>query len=152
MSEYPKDTLQKIAALAGIIGPIIHVLTIILLDALWFEYNPMHQFMSELSASDLAFGVIMQLCGYLPLGISWLFLTIALYRGVNRLHTISISTYFFAIASIALILLSFFPCDPGCQTVSFSGHMHEILGIIENVSFILGMLMIIYPLSQSMRG
>ncbi|MFQ6089751.1 MAG: DUF998 domain-containing protein [Candidatus Methanofastidiosia archaeon] len=148
MTDYPSDTLQKILAICGIVGPIIYAIVLTVLGMMWPGYNPISQFMSELGAVDAPHGIIMNTFGFSLLGIFIILFGFSLYRGISKHIIATICAILIIIAGIFMFAVGFFPCDPGCNNVTLIGKGHIITSTIPAIVMPLAILIIAYPLRK----
>ncbi|MCP8308657.1 MAG: DUF998 domain-containing protein [archaeon] len=128
------DTTQMLLAICGIIGPILYTIVVITLGFLRPGYNHVMQFMSELGEVGSQNAIIMNIAGFQLLGVLMIGFAFGLYRGTGRGIASKISAALVVVAGSGLVAVGFFPCDPGCVNVSFTGFMHSITATIPAVA------------------
>jgi hypothetical membrane protein len=140
------DWLQKVTALVGILGPIVNFSVFIILGLLYPGYNPISQFISELATSEAPNNIIMNIFGFDLFGIYMILFGIGIYRAVNKHILTTISMTLFIFSGIILCMLSIFPCDPGCRSVTALGCGHNLLIKFPSVAIPIAIVLLIYPL------
>ncbi len=102
-------------------------------------YDPVSQFISELSAQGAPGGSSMALGAFLPIGLlvlTFCTLSAGLLDGSRRAR---IGFTCVAAVGVAYALTPLFPCDPGCPPWgSLSQDAHTLLGIGEYAGFVIG--------------
>ena len=136
------DRILGILAICGIVGPIIYAIVLTVLGSLWPGYNPISQYMSELGAIDAPHAIVMNVLGFQLLGIFMTGYGFGLYRGVSKGWDSKIGVALIVIAGVDMVLVGFFPCDPGCVNVSSTGIAHAITAKIASIAMTLGMLVV----------
>ena len=118
-------------ALCGAIGPIYFLILIITIGFLHPNYNHITQYISELSAVNAPYAIIMNTIGFPLLGLFIIAFSYSLYKGVKYEKGLIIGPILVAISGISFILVAIFPCDPNCITISMKGAIH---GHVANIS------------------
>lgn len=139
------DTFHRIAALAGIGGPIIFILMVIIAGAMYDGYSHLSQAVSELGAVDSPVQ-IWQTLNFFFLGSALAVFTISFHQrfpGSSKLTT-GLLLYF---CISALIGNGIFPCDPGCEGNTTIGLLHNMTGLTGFVALFVGLLLV----SRKMR-
>ncbi|WP_455278073.1 DUF998 domain-containing protein [[Eubacterium] cellulosolvens] len=138
----------RLAAVSGIIGPIIFAVVVFVLGQLRPRYNHFTQTMSELGEVGSQNAMVMNIAGLGLLGILMIVFSFSLRHGLTKGMDSKFGSIFVAVAGASLVGTAFFPCDPGCVNESFSGKMHDIFASIPAVAIILALILI----SNSMRA
>lgn len=136
----PGPTAQRLlAAGAGLGATTLASIVPISAAALDPDYDPVSQFISELSAQGAAGAPSLAAGGFLPIGLLVLtFCTLAsgLLDGSRRAR---VGFSFVAAVGVSYALTPLFPCDPGCPLWgSTSQNVHTLLGMAEYVGFVIG--------------
>jgi len=145
------DSILRILAVCGIVGPIIYAIVLTLLGSLWPGYNPIRQYMSELGAVNAPHAIAMNVLGFQLLGIFMIGYGFGLYRGIGKGWDSKIGVALIVIAGVNMVLVGFFPCDPGCVDESPTGIAHAITATIASIATTLGMLVISLRLRKDSR-
>jgi hypothetical membrane protein len=121
--------LTRVLTLAAIVGPIYYVGFVALLGLLWTGYDPVRQTQSELGSVEAPHGLLMNVGGFMLLGV----VTLA-FAGAYALVLRSSAWKLAAIAALAvaglgLITVGFFPCDAGCVDVTRTGELHSVFSM-----------------------
>lgn len=113
-------------ALIGIAGPIFYIGLTTILGLLWDGYDQIRDTQSELGAVDSPYRHAMNVGGFMALGVSILAFAAAyrweLPRGIVQL----LATGLLCLAGAGMVIVGFFPCDPGCVDVTDTGRLHGV--------------------------
>ena len=145
------DRTQWLLALCGILGPIFYTIIVIILGFLWPGYNHVSQFMSELGATGAPNAIIMNIFGFILLGILMIAFSFGLYRNVSKGKVTTISSALIVVSGISLVAVAFFPCNLGCVNISFTGKMHGVFATIPGVAMALAPLIIAQQFKDDSR-
>jgi hypothetical membrane protein len=137
--------LQKTSAIFGMIGPVINAIVFTVLGVLYPGYNPISQFISELATSEAPHNTIMNILGFVVFGLYLIFFGIGLYLGVKKHILTTISMILFIISGFCILALSVFPCDVGCQNVTFTGIGHNLLIKFPTFAMPIAIILSVYP-------
>jgi len=124
VSERRSGNALRLLAICGIIGPILYTIVVFTLGVLRPGYCHRAQFLSELGEAGAPNAIIMNTAGFLLLGILLIAFAFGLHRGINEGKGSKIGPALIAWEGGGYVAVAFFPCDPGCVPVSFSGMMH----------------------------
>ncbi len=129
----------RLAALGGVIGPILFTLLVIVGGVVYDGYSHVAQKISELGGEGAEYALLQNLnflmIGVLVLGFAW-----ALARVLGPPYLGPALIGFFGLSSsIANGLL---PCDVGCQGETTIGLLHNITGLAGFIGAIAGMLIL----------
>ncbi len=122
------DRKRGILAIGSILGPVILIFTVMVLGFIRPDYSHSMQLMSELGEVGAPNAVFMNLATAI-LGISILTFALGLYN-IARGTSGKIGSIITLVGGICMIGGGIFPCDPGCEPVSFIGNLHETLSLI----------------------
>ena len=128
------DTLLRILALCGIVGPIIFAVLVTVSGFLYDGYSHSSQAISELAGSD-AESPLLQTINFFIIGSAVMALAVGLHRGIGggRGSVIGPALIFVFGASSGI---GIFPCDSGCDGATGLGFMHNLTGLIGFVAAI----------------
>lgn len=129
-------------AICGIIGPIVFTIMIAVLGLLQPDHSHIADHISELGARGAPNAVVMNIAGFMLLGVLILFFSFGLYKGIHNGKNSIIGPVLLAISGIGYIAVGFFPCDPGCLNTSITGIMHVVSARIHWIGMILALLFI----------
>jgi hypothetical membrane protein len=136
------DRILGILAACGIVGPITYAIVLTVLGSLWSGYDPISQYMSELGAVDAPHAIVMNALGFQLLGIFMIGYGFGLHRGISKGWDSKIGVALIVISGVNMVLVGFFPCDPGCLNVSSTGIRHSITATISSLAMTFGMLVV----------
>lgn len=126
----------RLAALGGVIGPILFAVLVIVGGVVYDGYSHVGQKISELGGEGAEYAILQNInfimIGVLTIGFSW---ALARVLGPPYLGPVLIGI-FGLFSSIANGLL---PCDLGCQGETTVGLLHNITGLFGFIAAILGM-------------
>jgi len=142
---------DRILAICGIVGPIIYAIVLTVLGSIWPGYNPISQYMSELGAVDAPHGIVMNVLGFQLLGIFMIGFGFGLYRGISKGWDSKLGVALIIIAGVDMVMVGFFPCDPGCVNVSSTGIGHAVTATIASIATTFGMLLVSLRLRKDSR-
>ncbi len=112
----PASRLVTISAAAGIIGPILFSVVVIVLGYFWTGYNHLTQAVSELGATN-APNMSIQALNFFIIGILTVVFAVGLALHDRRFRSTSVLVGVYGLgASLAAVL----PCDPGCPVTGTS--------------------------------
>jgi hypothetical membrane protein len=116
-------------AMIGIVGPVSYVVLVTVLGFLWPGYDPIRQTQSELGAVDAPLGPVMNVAGFIALGLVVLAFAgvylLVLRRGGWALAAVAA----LVVAGVGLVVVGFFPCDAGCVDVTRTGELHSFFSM-----------------------
>ena len=139
------DSIQRLSALCGIVGPISYTIVLITLGSLEPGYNHVTQFMSKLGAADARHAIVMNTAGFSLLGILMVAFAVGLHRGISDGKGSKIGPALVAVSGIAVVMTGIFHCDSGSEDVTAGGTMHSVFVMIGGFAIILA------PLALSPR-
>lgn len=121
--------LHKGSAVVGLIAPIYYFVLVGILGKMWSAYNPIAQYVSVLGDIGSPFKNIMNVFGFMGLGVMILIFSLGFYLSFKKNLFMKIAQACLAIAGIFLIAIGFFPCDSQCISVTDTGKLHSIISI-----------------------
>ncbi len=124
------ELLQKLLALAGIVGPCIFVVGIWIFGLIRPGYDPFRQHISELGEIGSSNAEIFNIVVFLGLGLLMIAFSIGLKRGINDGKISKFVPILIAASGFGWIGASIFSCDQACVTVSVTGKMHNLSAIV----------------------
>jgi hypothetical membrane protein len=133
------------------VGPIFYAITIIIGGVLQPGYSHISQAVSELLAGgapnklllDILFAISHILLILYPIG---------LHKGIKKRNISIIGPFLISLSSIlGLSMILFFPCDPECKLLTFTGIMHFILIFPLSCANLFGMFAICLRLKKDDR-
>lgn len=134
-----KDRAVRLAALGGVIGPILFVVLVILGGFLYDGYSHVSQKISELGEVGAEYALLQNLnftmLGVSIIGFSW---ALARFLGLPFRGPMLVG-YFGLVAVVHGLLL---PCDIGCKGETTAGLLHIITGLSGFVAAVAGMLVL----------
>ena len=126
----------KLAALGGVIGPVVFVGLVVLGGLLYEGYSHTSQKISELGGAGAEYATVQNL-NFIMLGVAVIGFAWALARVLGPPYWGPALIGVFGLSSsIANGLL---PCDAGCQGATTVGLLHNVTGVIGFVAAIVGM-------------
>jgi hypothetical membrane protein len=126
----PTSTAPRRAlALLGAVGPVGYLVLVTVLGLLWDGYDPIRDTQSELGAVDSPYRLVMNLAGFMGLGVSILAFAAAYYLLLASSWAKVLATGLLAIAGLGMVVVGFFPCDAGCVDVTATGRLHSLFSM-----------------------
>jgi hypothetical membrane protein len=116
-------------AMIGIAGPVCYVVLVTMLGLLWPGYDPIRQTQSVLGAVDAPLGPVMNVAGFMALGLVVLAFAGAYLQVLRRgAWTLAVAAAL-GVAGVGLVVVGFFPCDAGCVDVTRTGELHSFFSM-----------------------
>lgn len=114
----------RVLAFVGAVGPVFYIGLTIVLGLLWDGYNPIRDTQSELGAVDSPYRHVMNVGGFMALGV-WTLAFAGAYATILRRSWIKVVAIVLLVgAGLGLVVVGFFPCDAGCIDVTRTGRLH----------------------------
>ncbi|MCB0689607.1 MAG: DUF998 domain-containing protein [Saprospiraceae bacterium] len=105
------------------------------LAALWTGYDSIIQHMSELGGVESPYMTIMNVAGFMGVGILILIFSYGFFTVEFTKNTwYKLATVFLWIAGIFMVIVGFFPCDAGCIDVTTTGQLHSLTSIPQSIA------------------
>jgi hypothetical membrane protein len=120
------DWLRRTAALVAAVGPVWFVVLTVVLGLLWPGYDPIRDTTSELGAVNAPHSVLMNVAGFMGLGVSILAFAVAYGLSFRAGWPIALVMALLAVAGFGMVTVGFFPCDAGCVDVTATGQLHSV--------------------------
>jgi len=117
-------SIPRALAIVGAAGPIAYIALVIALGLLWPGYDPIHQTQSELGAADAPNAPVMNVVGFMGLGVVILAFAGAYLAIVRGAPWRQLAVAALVVAGLGMVVVGFFPCDPGCVDVTATGELH----------------------------
>jgi hypothetical membrane protein len=114
--------------MVAIAGPIYYVALVTVLGLLWNGYDPIRQTQSELGSGHAPHALLMNVAGFMALGVVILAFAVAFVLTLRGGWTWSVAAAL-ALAGGGMIAVGFFPCDPGCIDVTRTGELHGTFSV-----------------------
>lgn len=134
-----RNRVVWLAALGGVIGPILFALVVIVGGFLYDGYSHISQKISELGGEGAEYALLQNL-NFIMLGVSVIGFSWALARVLGPPSRGPLLIGFFGL--VAVIHGGLLPCDIGCQGETTVGLLHNITGLTGFVSVIAGMMVL----------
>jgi hypothetical protein len=124
MTSY-RAILTRLLTFVAIAGPIYYVGFVTVLGMLWPGYDPIGQTQSELGAVDAPHGLLMNVAGFMALGVVILAFAGDFHLVLRPSPWKLVATVLMAVAGAGMIVVGFFPCDAGCVDVTRTSELHS---------------------------
>lgn len=139
MTDRVRDTsaggVVRIAALGGVLGPVLFSIGVVVGGALYDGYSHLGQKISELGGEGAEFAIVQNLnflvLGLLVTGFAW-----ALGRTIGPPYLGPALIGYFGLVAVAH---AWIPCDFGCQGRTTVGLIHNLTGLSGFIASIVGM-------------
>jgi Protein of unknown function (DUF998) len=121
----PRANPRRALALIGMIGPVLYILLVTALGLLSEGYDPVRDTQSELGAVDSPYQGLMNIAGFMGLGVSILAFSAAYFLLLRKGFVTTLAAGLLAIAGVGMVVVGFFPCDASCVDVTRTGRLHS---------------------------
>jgi len=130
--------MARIFLAAGIAGPVVFVLAIIVFGAMRPGYSHVEQFISELGEQGGDTAPLMNYLGFIPTGILVFLAGIGMGGRFPKTILSLVGTVLVAIFGAGVFAAGIYSCDPGCiaDTPSREGQLHFIVSMIAFAAMI----------------
>jgi hypothetical membrane protein len=122
----PAPRTVRALLLAGVAGPLAYAALVVVLGLLTDGYQPIRDSMSELGAVDASHRHIMNIGGFMGLGVTILLFAAGFFMVLRDGWLPRLATGLLVAAGGFMIAVGFFPCDPSCVDVTLTGRLHSI--------------------------
>lgn len=122
-----RTTVGRTLALLGAVGPAFYIFLTLVLGLLWESYTPIQDTQSELGAVDSPYRTVMNVAGFMVLGLCILAFAGAYALLLQGGWAKRIAVGFLVVAGMAMVVVGFFPCDAECVDVTRTGRFHGFL-------------------------
>jgi hypothetical membrane protein len=116
---------RRALALVGAVGPIVYLVLVTVLGMLWDGYDPVRDTQSELGAVNAPHGTVMNLAGFMALGVCILAFAATYWLLLAPSAAKVLATGLLVLAGVGMVVVGFFPCDAGCVDVTATGRLHS---------------------------
>ena len=120
---------RRALALLGVVGPVGYLVLVTVLGLLWDGYDPIRDTQSELGALDAPDRLVMNLAGFMGLGVSILAVAAAYWLLLAPSRAKLLGTGLLGLAGVGMVAVGFFPCDAGCVDVTVTGRLHSLFSM-----------------------
>lgn len=120
--------------LAGITGPVAYMGLVAGLGALVNGYDPIRDSMSELGAVDSPHGRVMNVGGFMGLGMAIVAFAAGYHLVLRGRRLAGVATGLLVLAGGFMVAVGFFPCDAGCVDVTATGRLHSLTSAPQAVA------------------
>jgi hypothetical membrane protein len=111
------------------VGPVFYLVLVTVLGMLWDGYNPIRDTQSELGAVDSPYRLVMNLVGFMGLGVSILAFAAAYHLLLASSSAKLLATGLLVLAGVGMVVVGFYPCDAGCVDVTVTGRLHSLFSM-----------------------
>ncbi len=124
-----RQPAAKGLAVAGAVGPLAYIVLTVVLGLLQPGYDPVVDTQSELGAVDAPYGAIMNLVGFMGLGLTILAFASAYAMVLPAQWATWLVVGLLSLAGVGMVIVGFFPCDAGCVDVTATGRLHGVFSM-----------------------
>jgi hypothetical membrane protein len=103
-------------ALVGAVGPLLYVLLVTVLGLLWEGYDPVRDSMSELGSVESPYGPLMNVAGFMALGLSILAFAAAYQLLLPRGPWKAVATGLLVVAGVFMVVVGSSRATPAAWT------------------------------------
>ncbi|MCL3862520.1 DUF998 domain-containing protein [Actinotalea sp. K2] len=122
-----QDRWSRAVALLGAAGPLVFMTVVLLAGLSWAGYDPVRQTHSELGAVGSPVRWVVNLGGFVLLGVTLLAFALAYRSQLRPSAWREVAAVLLVLAGAGMIAVGFTPCDAGCVDVTATGRWHSIL-------------------------
>lgn len=116
--------MGRALALLAAVGPVYYIVLTTVLGMMWQVHDPIRDTQSELGAVDSPYRTIMNGGGFMVLGVCILAFVMA-YAALLRGRWVKwLAVALLTVAGTGMVVVGFFPVDPGCVDVTATGRLH----------------------------
>lgn len=134
-----KSKTLKVLALGGIAGPILFTVIVIIGAYLRPDYEHLHNFISELGATNTTNRALMNFGGFILSGLLFCCFAISLLMITPKRFIAKFGAFLILIFGIGMTLAGIFSCDSGCPQVgSMESIVHDRVSAVTFFSAIIG--------------
>ena len=144
------DSLTRLLAICGIVGPVQFIVVILVFGLLQPGYDPIRQYMSELGAVGAPNAIVFIMAEFL-LGLMMIAFAFGLHRGISEGKGSKLAPILLVVSGIGWIGGSIFRCDVGCVNESVTGTMHGLIGMFAVFPLLIAPLAILPRLNKDNR-
>jgi hypothetical membrane protein len=116
-------------ALVAAIGPIAYVGLTVILGLMWEGYSPIRDTQSELGAVDSPYRLVMNVAGFMGLGLCILSFAAAYRLLLRPSWAKAVALVGLVVAGTGMVVVGFFPCDSGCVDVTATSRYHSLFSM-----------------------
>ncbi len=116
-------------ALVGAAGPVLYVGFVTALGFMWDGYDPVRDTQSALGATDSPYRTLMNVAGFMGLGAVILAFAGAYHLVLRPSPAGAVAAGLLVVAGVGMVVVGFFPCDPGCVDLTRTGRLHSIFSM-----------------------
>ena len=124
----------RLLALVGVVGPLGYLVLVTVLGLLWDGYDPIRDTQSELGAVDSPYRLVMNVAGFMGVGVSILAFAAAYHRLLRPSLAKTLATGLLVVAGVSMVVVGFVPCDAGCVDVTGTSRLHSVFSMPGAIS------------------
>ena len=128
-SEGRSPAAAQALALVAAIGPIAYVGLTVILGLMWEGYSPIRDTQSELGAVDSPYRLVMNVAGFMGLGLCILSFAAAYWLLLRPSWAKAVALVGLVVAGTGMVVVGFFPCDAGCLDVTATSRYHSLFSM-----------------------
>jgi hypothetical membrane protein len=126
MCRTAREALRWTAGIVAAVVPVLFIALTVVLGALWPGYDPVRDTMSELGAVDAPHRLVMNVAGFMGLGVSILAFGVVYALTFRAGWPAGAAVAFLVVAGLGMVIVGFHPCDAGCVDVTATGRLHSV--------------------------
>jgi len=133
----------KYLTLSGIVGSILFTCVSLLCGFFKTEYDPFHNFISELGATNSSTENLMNSIGFIPSGILFCLFGFSIFVVVANNLTSKIGSILIMVFGLGMTLAGIFSCDAGCPpNGTMESIIHDRVSAVTFISAIAGIILL----------
>lgn len=132
--------IPRLSLLAGVLGPVLFSLAVVVAGALRPGYDHVDQFISELGETGASTAWVMNYPGFMLSAVLILVFALLLRSLFAKSVSSTAGTFLLAVFAISLFIAGVFSCDAGCLTdnPSTEQKLHDLVSVVAFPAFTLG--------------
>ncbi len=135
--------MKKLAVFGGIVGPILFAVVVTICASLRTDYGHLHNFISELGATETANESLMNFFGFVPSGLLIGLFGLSLFLLLPKKAIPKIGGLLITVFGLGMAVAGLFSCDAGCPpNGSMESIIHDRVSAITFVSAIVGIILL----------
>jgi hypothetical membrane protein len=144
-----KANALKYLSLSGIAGSILFTSVSLLCGFFKTEYDPIHNFISELGATNSSTENLMNSLGFIPSGLLFCLFGFSIFVVVTNNLTSKIGSILIMVFGLGMTLAGFFSCDVGCPpNGTMESIIHDRVSAVTFISAIVGIILLGFNLRK----
>lgn len=144
-----KENALKYLLLSGIVGSILFTSASLLCGFLKTEYDPIHNFVSELGATNSSTEILMNSLGFIPSGLLFCLFGFSIFVVVAKNLSSKVGSLLIIVFGLGMTLAGIFSCDAGCPpNGTMESIIHDRVSAVTFISAVVGIILLGFTLKK----